>query len=109
LKNNVPKKFWSGAVQTATYLINRLSSVILKNKNPMEIICQNKPNTNHLRIFRCVCFVYQNRKDKLDYTSIKVIFLGYSSKKNEYKYYDPKNQKLHISRDVTFFEDESFI
>jgi hypothetical protein len=107
-ENNVPKKFWSDAVQMTTYLINRLSSVVLKNKSPMEIICQNKPNINHLRVFGCVCFVHQNKRDRLDYTSIKAIFLSYSSKKKGYKCYDPKNQKLHIFRDVTFFEDESF-
>jgi hypothetical protein len=73
-ENNVPKKFWSDAVQTATYLINRLPCV-LKNKSLMEIICQNKPNINHLRVFECVCFVHQEKG---------------------YKCYDPKKIKNFI-------------
>jgi hypothetical protein len=92
-ENNVSKIFWSDAVQTITYLINRLPSVVLKKKSPIEIIYHNKSNTNHLRVFECVCFVHQNKRDKLDHTSIKIIFLGYSLQKKRYKCYDPINKK----------------
>ena len=102
-QTNVPKIYWSDAILTATYLINRLPSVVLKNKSPLEIIYQRKIIFNHLRIFGCTCYVHQNKRDKLDHTSIKAIFLGYSSKKKGYKCYDPINKKLYISRDVTFF------
>jgi hypothetical protein len=102
-QTNVPKIYWSDAVLISTYLINRLPSVVLKNKSPLEIIYQRKINVNHLRVFGCTCFVHQNKRDKLDYTSIKTIFLGYSSQKKGYKCYDPINKKLYISRDVTFF------
>jgi transposase InsO family protein len=37
-QNNVPKIFWSEGVLTATYLINRLPSVILYFKSPLEIL-----------------------------------------------------------------------
>jgi hypothetical protein len=51
--------------------------------------------------------VHQNKRDKLDHTSIKTIFLG-SSQKKRYKCYNPINKKLHISRVVIFFEDGPF-
>ena len=101
-QTNVPKSFWSDAILSATHLINRLPSVKLKNKSPLEIIYQQKPNINHLKIFGCVCFVHIKKKDKLDHTSTKTIFLGYSSTKKGYKCYDPTNKKLYFSRDVIF-------
>jgi hypothetical protein len=91
--NNIPKNFWSESVLAATYLINRLPSVILKFKSPREILFQKKFCVDHLRIFGSICFVYKNKIDKLDATSIKTIFLGYSYQKKGYKCYDPKNKK----------------
>jgi hypothetical protein len=82
-QNNVPKVFWSDAVLTATYLINILPSIKLNYKNPLEILYKEKINVGHLKVFGCQCYVHKNKQDKLDYTSIKVIFLGYSSQKKD--------------------------
>ena len=76
---NVPRQYWSDAILTATYLINRLPSVRLKNKSPLEILYQRKINIDHLRVFGCVCFIYKKRRDKFDSTSTKGVFLGYST------------------------------
>jgi IS30 family transposase len=80
-QNNVPKIFWSEVVLTATYLINRIPSAILNFKSPLDILYGRKMNLEHLRIFGCISFVHKNRIDKLDFTSIKTIFLGYSTQK----------------------------
>ena len=80
-QNNVPKEYWSDAILTATYLINRLPSTILQNKSPREIIFERKINIEHLRVFGCVVFVHKKRSDKFDCNSVKTIFLGYSSQK----------------------------
>jgi hypothetical protein len=101
-QNNVPKEFWSDAVLTVIYLINRLPSAKLDYKSPLEILYQEKININHLKVFGCIYFVHKNKQDKLDYTSIKAIFLGYSSQKKGHKCYDPIQNKFYISRHVTF-------
>jgi hypothetical protein len=54
-----------------------------------------------------MCFVQKNRLDNLDFTSIKTIFLRYSIQQKNYKCYDPKSI-FFISRDVIFFEHNSF-
>ena len=41
-QNNVPKIYWSDAVLCATHLINRIPSVNLENKSPLEILYQQK-------------------------------------------------------------------
>jgi hypothetical protein len=78
---NVPKFFWSEAILTVVYLINRLPCANLGFKSPYETLYRRKVNLEHLKIFECTCFVHKNRIDKLDYMSIKTIFLGYSSQK----------------------------
>ena len=61
-QNNVPNFFWSDAILCATHLINRLPSVTLQNKSPMEILYQRKINFDYLRVFGCICFVKIKRK-----------------------------------------------
>jgi transposase InsO family protein len=38
LQSNVPKRFWSDAVLTSTYLINRLPTPLLQNKSPLDVL-----------------------------------------------------------------------
>jgi transposase InsO family protein len=74
-QSNVPKLFWSDAILTYVYLINRLSSANLNYKSPLEIIYQRKIIIDHLRVFECLCYVHNNNKqDKLDVRAIKAIF-----------------------------------
>jgi hypothetical protein len=107
-QNNVPKVFWSDAILSATYLINKLSSIKLNNKSPLEILYQWTINIEHLRLFGCVTFIKIKWKSKLDFISTKIIFLGYSSITKGYKYFDPINKKVFNSRDVNFFENEPY-
>lgn len=44
----LPASFWTHAVQTSVYLINRMPSVILQNKSPYEILFQTIPSVSRL-------------------------------------------------------------
>jgi hypothetical protein len=80
-QNNVPRIFWSEIVLTMVYLINRLPSVTLNFKSPLEILYVRKINLDLLKVFGCTCFVYKNRLDKFYFILIKSIFLGYFTQK----------------------------
>ena len=79
---------------------------MLKDINPIEHLTSKKPSVLHLRVFGCSCYVYisEQHRDKLDYKSVKYIFLGYSKIQKGYKCYDPKRKETYVSRDVQFFE-----
>ena len=62
-------------------------------------------NVTHLKVFGCVS--YELRKN-LDNKGHKCIFVGYSEDTKAYKLYDPVARKVIISRDVQFFENESW-
>ena len=83
---HVPKHFLGEAVLTATYLINRMPSRILKFKTPCQSLLQIFPHTKIIssldpKIFGCLAFVHihQQHHSKLDPKSIKCTFIGYSS------------------------------
>ncbi|KAM2621688.1 hypothetical protein TB2_026408 [Malus domestica] len=110
LQANLPKKFWSQAIQTAAYIINRLPSRILKFKSPCQILKGRDIDISHLRVFGCVCYVHIQtiHRDKLDPRAIKCAFVGYSTSQKGYKCYDSKTRKVFVSRDVRFDETHFF-
>ncbi|RVW82418.1 Retrovirus-related Pol polyprotein from transposon TNT 1-94 [Vitis vinifera] len=112
---NVPKLFWGQVVLTAAYLINRMSSRVLKFQTPCQTLLKSFPTTRlistvPLKIFGCSVFVHinQQHRSKLDPRSLKCIFLGYSSNQKGYKCYSPVTRKFHNSMDVTFFETQPY-
>jgi len=107
LQMHVPKGFWSYGVLTAIYLINRLPSRVLDFKSPLEVLQVTSPKLAHLKVFGCSCFVYlpSTKRDKLDSRAVKCIFLGYSQTQKGYRFYDPLQKKMYVSRDVRFSKD----
>ena len=59
-QNNVPKIYWSDDVLCATHLINRLPSVNLENKSPLEILYQQ--SYDHMRVFGSTNFIHIKRQ-----------------------------------------------
>ena len=62
------------------------------------------------RIFGCTVFVHinPNHSSKLDPRAHKCVFIGYSPHQKGYKCYSPTTQQTYNTRDVTFFETQSF-
>ncbi|GJZ73837.1 retrovirus-related pol polyprotein from transposon TNT 1-94 [Tanacetum coccineum] len=54
LHAHLPIHFWIDCVITATYLINRFPTTVLKFKTPYEVLLSNKPVYKHLRVFGCL-------------------------------------------------------
>eukprot|EP00268_Persea_americana_P019839 TRINITY_DN20208_c0_g1_i1.p1 TRINITY_DN20208_c0_g1~~TRINITY_DN20208_c0_g1_i1.p1 ORF type:complete len:215 (-),score=29.01 TRINITY_DN20208_c0_g1_i1:142-759(-) len=108
--SHVPLKFWGEAVLTAAYLINRTPSTVLSGISPYEKLFSYKPTLSHLKVFGCTCFVllHDNERTKLEPKSTICVFLGYGIEHKGYRCYDPKTNKLRISRNVTFLEHIPF-
>ncbi|GAB2292252.1 hypothetical protein Dimus_038193 [Dionaea muscipula] len=110
-QTGMPKLFWSEAVLTAVYLINRMSSFVLQEEIPFRVLFPHQPlHPLPLRIFGCTCYVRDIRPDlsKLDPRSLYCIFLGYSRTQKEYQCYSPNLRRFCISADVVFDETTPF-
>lgn len=105
-QSNVPIKFWGDCVLTATHLINRFPSRVLKNKTPFEILFGSTPNYKHLKVFGCLCYAINNdrTKDKFLPRAQACIFLGYPFGKKGYKVLILDTQQIVVSRNVIFHE-----
>ncbi|KAG7640636.1 Integrase catalytic core [Arabidopsis suecica] len=78
-QGNLPVKFWGESILTATHLINRTPSSVLKGKTPYEVLFGKQPSYDMLRTFGCLCYAHirPRDKDKFASRSRKCIFIGY--------------------------------
>lgn len=101
------KKLWGEAAATAVYILNRSPTKAIRNNTPFEMFWDKRPDLSHLKIFGYIAYAHKvnEKKDKLDETSLKCIFLGYSEDSKAYRLLNTENQKLIISRDVKVDEN----
>ncbi|KAJ0860142.1 putative RNA-directed DNA polymerase [Helianthus annuus] len=103
---NLPTRFWGECILTAAYLINHLPSDVIGNKTPFEMLHNEEPDYDFLRVFGCLAYYKstETKGDKFELRGRPGVFLGYPRGTKGYKVYDVKNQKMVISRDVKFIE-----
>jgi len=89
------------------FLINRAPSLISNGKTPYEILFNVKPSYEHIKVFRCLCYVHNNQepKDKFGEHSRRCIFVGYPYGKKGWKVYNIEDGTIIISWDVIFCEE----
>ncbi|GJZ71781.1 gag-pol polyprotein, partial [Tanacetum coccineum] len=102
------KSFWAEAVNTTCYVINRLPSIAVELKTPMEMWTQKPVNYSYLHIFGSPVYVMYNsqKTTKLDPKSKKCLFLGYANGVKGYHLWDSTAYKVVVSRDVVFMDDK---
>lgn len=108
LELSVPSKFWVKALSTAVYLINRLPSQFLDFDSPYYRLYHQHPSYLNLHTFGYVCFAHllPHERHKLSAQSVKCAFIGYSISHKGYVCYDPYSNKVRISHNVVFFENQ---
>ena len=74
-----PKSMWTEAVNTAAFLVNRLSTKSRLDVIPYQLVNEKKPSIYHLRVFGCRVYVLQKEKELRKWVSrsSEGIFLGY--------------------------------
>jgi hypothetical protein len=82
----------------------------LKDKTPEEVFSGIKPEVGHLRIFGCHVYIHvpKEKRTKMEPSSKKGVFVGYSENSKAYRIYVPGQRQIEVSRDVTFHEEAAF-
>jgi len=106
-QSKIPLAYWGECVLTTVFLINRLTTPVLDNKTPYQILTNLEPDYSQLRTFGCFCYVSTSPKQrtKFDPRAKACVFLGYPSGYKGYKVLDLEINAISISRHVTFHED----
>lgn len=75
---SLPLKFWWEAFFTAAQLIIGLSSSVLGDKSPMEVLLNKQFDIKLLRTFGCACFpcLRSYQTHKFNFHSEKCVYLG---------------------------------
>ncbi|GJX55560.1 retrovirus-related pol polyprotein from transposon TNT 1-94 [Tanacetum coccineum] len=105
-EQSLPQKFWCNAVDTSTYILNRILIRVILGKTPYELLRGRKPTLDYFRVFGSKCFIL-NTKDyltKFDPKSYEGIFLGYSQNSKAYIILNKHTRKVEESLNVTFDE-----
>ena len=108
LESFVPLRFWVEALSTAVYLINRLPSQTLNLDSLYFHLFGVPPNYNSLHVFCYICFVHLPpiEPHKIPAQVVQYAFLGYSNSHKGFVCYDANNNKIRISQNVVFFENQ---
>ncbi|KAL0427911.1 UNVERIFIED_CONTAM: Retrovirus-related Pol polyprotein from transposon RE1 [Sesamum latifolium] len=95
------------ALLTATYIVNRLPTKTLNWKTHFEVLQNEAPDYEHMRIFGSLYFATNTQPGKkiFDARATKGIFLGYVAGHKGYRVFDLTSNTLFVSRDVVFHED----
>ncbi|GJW15891.1 retrovirus-related pol polyprotein from transposon TNT 1-94 [Tanacetum coccineum] len=105
-EQSIPQKFWCNAVDTSTYILNRILIRPILGKTPYEIFRGRKPSLEYFKVFGSKCFIL-NTKDyltKFDPKSYEGVFLGYSQNSKAYVVLNKHSMKVEESLNVTFDE-----
>lgn len=91
---------------TATYLINKLPSLLLQWKTPYYRLYGVNADYSCIKSFGCLCFASTdiNHRSKFQPCATSCIFVGYPQGMKGYKLYDIEGKKFFVSCDVVFHE-----
>ncbi|GJR89623.1 retrovirus-related pol polyprotein from transposon TNT 1-94 [Tanacetum coccineum] len=104
-EQTIPQKFWCNAVDTSTYILNRILIRPI-GKTPYEIFRGRKPSLEYFKVFRSKYFIL-NTKDyltKFNPKSYEGVFLGYSQNSKAYVVLNKHSMKVKESLNMTFDE-----
>ncbi|GJY74760.1 retrovirus-related pol polyprotein from transposon TNT 1-94 [Tanacetum coccineum] len=105
-EQSIPQKFWCNAVDTSTYILNRILIRLFLEKTSYEFFKGRNPNLEYFKVFGSKCSIL-NTKDyltKFDPKSTEGIFLGYSPNSKAYVVLNKETMKVEESLNVKFDE-----
>jgi len=101
---------WEKDASTVFYIQNRIHHSIMGKETLEEAFIGEKLDVGHLRIFGCLFYIHvpKYKRMKMEPSSKKGIFMGYSETSKAYNIYIPGERHIEVSSDVSFHEYVSF-
>jgi hypothetical protein len=101
-----PDQFWTEAINTACYSINRLYLHRILKKTSYELLTGKKPNVSYFIVFGSKCFILikRGRKSKFAPKVVEGFLLGYDSNTRAYRFFNKSTGLVEVSCDIVFDE-----
>ena len=97
--------FWGYALETTQYLLNLVPSKTIST-TPKELWTGQKPSLGHVHIWGSPAHVLRRDPSKLEAISEVGLFVGYPKGTKGYLFYDPKEQRVLVSTNARFLEQD---
>jgi hypothetical protein len=99
---------WGGSMHCC-FILNRSPTQSVDGTTPYEVWHGMKPKVHFLRTFCCVAHMKQGDKrlTKLEDQSTSMVFIGYEQGSKAWRFYDPVTDRVHVSSDAVFEEDQA--
>ena len=81
----------------------------LISTTPKELWTRRKPSLGHVWIWGSLANVLKRDPSKLEARSEVCLFVGYPKGTKGYLFYDPKEQRVLVSTNARFFEEDYII
>ncbi|GJU30897.1 putative ribonuclease H-like domain-containing protein [Tanacetum coccineum] len=104
----LPTMFWTEAVSTACYVLNRVLLTKPHNKTPYELVSGKVPNISHLKPFGCLVTIL-NTSDHLGNFEGKAnegFIVGYATHSKAYRVYNLSSKKIEETLNLRYLEDK---
>ena len=103
--SDLPISFWGHALETAAYILNLVPSKSVPS-TPTELWTGRQPSLRHVRIWGSPAHVLKGNADKLESRTEVCLFVGYPRGTKGGLFYSPKDQKVFVSTNARFLEED---
>ncbi|GKD62092.1 putative ribonuclease H-like domain-containing protein [Tanacetum coccineum] len=106
--SKLPTMFWTEAVSTACYVLNRVLVTQPHNKTPYELVSGKVPNISHLKPFGCLVTIL-NTSDHLGKFKGKAdegFIVGYATHSKAYRVYNLSSKKIEKTLNLRYLKDK---
>ena len=97
--------FWGYALNTAIHLLNLVPSKFVP-KTPMKLSSRYKPSIKYFHILGCPTHVLTGKPDKLEPKLEICLLVGYPKETRVYLFYSCNDNKVFVSTNVKFLEND---
>ncbi|GJT07633.1 putative ribonuclease H-like domain-containing protein [Tanacetum coccineum] len=106
--SKLPTMFWTEAVSTACYVLNRVLVTNPYNKTPYELVSGTVPNISHLKPFGCLVTILNtsNHLGKFEGKADEGFIVGYAAHSKAYRVYNLSSKKIEETLNLRYLEDK---
>ncbi|GKB78153.1 putative ribonuclease H-like domain-containing protein, partial [Tanacetum coccineum] len=106
--SKLPTMFWTEAVRTACYVLNRVLVTSPHNKTPYALLTGNIPSVSHFKPFGCHVSILNTsyHLGKFDGKADEGYIVGYSASNRAYRVYNVPNKRVEETMNLRYLEEK---